>query len=82
MSSVQQTGRAGVVQSSQAHLRGRIYGEFLEMPGMTLSLPQAARLFSVDRGELQHLLDALVAARLLRTDGRVYALAGAGRLCS
>jgi len=52
------------------------------MPGLTLSVAQAARLFSVDRVEIQALLEALVDAQLLQTDGRIYALAGSGRLCA
>ena len=64
----------------QARLCARIYGEFREMPGLTLSIPQASRLFNMENGEITRLLNMLVDARLLRTDGRVYALAGTGRL--
>lgn len=38
----------------------RIRGEFLEMPGLQLSVPQAARLWGMDPSSCRSCLDALV----------------------
>lgn len=46
----------------------RVQGEFNEMPGLRLTLPQAQRLWGLDRAACDSLLGALVDARfLLRT---------------
>lgn len=52
----------------------RIRGEYLEMPGLRLTVDQAQRLCGVDRTPCQMALDALVEAGFLcvRPDG-VYA---------
>jgi hypothetical protein len=49
----------------------RIRSEFLEMPGLRLTVAQAERLCGVDRGLCQGVLDALVDAKFLcvRPDG-------------
>jgi hypothetical protein len=44
----------------------RIRGEFREMPGLKLTVPQAARLWHLDQPSIERLLDALVADGLLR----------------
>jgi hypothetical protein len=46
-------------------LLGRIRAEYLEMPGLRLTLDQAQRLCGVERGLCKTVLDALVAARFL-----------------
>jgi hypothetical protein len=38
----------------------RIRGEFLEMPGLKLTIAQASRLWHLDRASSEQLLDALV----------------------
>lgn len=38
----------------------RIRGEYLEMPGLTLNLKQAARLWQLDPGQCRVLLEQLV----------------------
>lgn len=43
----------------------RIYGEFLEMPGMRLTLSQAQRLWGLDEGTCQVLLEYLVETKFL-----------------
>jgi DNA-binding IclR family transcriptional regulator len=50
----------------------RVRGEFREMPGLTLTLPQAARLFGVPESGCQRVLEQLVTDGLLRRrpDGR------------
>ena len=46
----------------------RVQGEFNEMPGLRLTLPQAQRLWGLDRAACDSLLGALVDAKfLLRT---------------
>jgi hypothetical protein len=42
-----------------------VLSEYLEMPGLCLSLSQAARFFSLDCSTCARLLDALVEARFL-----------------
>ena len=43
----------------------RVRGEFLEMPGLRLTAPQARRLWGLDAASCQNLLDALVDANFL-----------------
>ena len=44
----------------------RVRAEFLEMPGMQLTLAQASRLFGLDAAACQHVIDVLVKASFLR----------------
>jgi hypothetical protein len=44
----------------------RIRGEFIEMPGLQLTIGQASRLFGVEPAACRQVLDALVAAAFLR----------------
>lgn len=50
----------------------RVRGEYLEMPGLRLSLDQASRMWAVDRESCGSVLDALVGASFLQRnqDGR------------
>jgi len=59
-------------RSRREALLCRIRGEFLEMPGISLTLPQARRLFGVDEDVCTRILDGLVLeCVLMRTsDGR------------
>ncbi len=59
-------------RSGREALLCRIRGEFLEMPGISLTLPQARRLFDVDEDVCTRILDGLVLeGALMRTpDGR------------
>jgi len=43
----------------------RIQGEFIEMPGLRLTAPQAQRLWGLDRDVCNALLGALVDAKFL-----------------
>lgn len=54
----------------------RITGEYREMPGLALTLPQACRLWQLDARTCERLLDELVMdGTLARTpDGRFVAL--------
>lgn len=57
----------------------RVSAEFLEMPGMVLTVAQASRLFGVDHAESRRILETLVKRGVLSTDGRQFARAGTGR---
>jgi DNA-binding IclR family transcriptional regulator len=45
--------------------RNRIGGEYLEMPDLKLTPPQAARLWGLDRATVERLLEQLCANQLL-----------------
>ena len=54
-------------------LVARVRGEYVEMPGLRLTLAQACRLWQVDRATCENLLDHLVRDGFLgRTDGGFY----------
>jgi hypothetical protein len=58
----------------------RVRGEYREMPGLRLTLAQAARFWSLDRGTCTRVLDALVKKRfLVVTSDGMYARAGTSR---
>ena len=57
----------------------RIIGEFLEMPGLNVTIPQACRLWSIDRPQCVRILDALLASGFLRRSGDGYVRADTGR---
>lgn len=51
----------------------RVRGEFLEMPGLRLTRPQAQRLWGLDEGTCAEALQVLVETRFLcRNDVDVY----------
>lgn len=51
----------------------RIRGEYMEMPGLTLTVAQAARLWHLDQPSIEQLLNVLVADGLLhRTAAGAY----------
>ena len=52
----------------------RVYAEFRELHGSPLSLTQAARLFGLDRGHCQTILEGLIGQGLLARDAH-------GRYC-
>jgi len=77
LASVSPTPLSAPLRSSQtAHgsnaLHARIRGEFQEMPGLSLTLAQAARLFGLTEAECSRVLDQLAGAGVLclRPDGR------------
>jgi hypothetical protein len=51
----------------------RVRSEFLEMPGLRLTVAQASRLCGVERAVCQTVLDALVETKFLREANGVYA---------
>ena len=53
-----------------ATLVERVRGEFIEMPGLQLTMPQAARLWGLDITACRNVVDVLVESAFLRwTDG-------------
>ena len=44
----------------------RVRGEFMEMPGLRLTVPQAARLWSLDALVCRNVIDTLVQLEFLR----------------
>jgi hypothetical protein len=44
----------------------RVRAEFEEMPGMTLTVPQASRLFGIEQDECQRIIERLVRSEYLR----------------
>ena len=57
----------------------RVRAEFREMPGLTLTLSQASRLFSIEPTRCERVLDVLVDAGHLATDGVAFASPVGGR---
>lgn len=57
-------------QPAGRRLRQRIKAEFVEMPGLKITLVQAARLFGVDPPQSAALLQDLVDEGFLRRDAR------------
>ena len=47
-------------------LVGRIRAEFLEMPGLRLTVTQASRLWGLDEGSCRRVIDVLIGASFLR----------------
>ena len=60
------------VMTSDADLLSRVRGEYLEMPGLVLTVEQAGRLWGVDAPTSRRLLDALVERDFLRRSGDRY----------
>jgi hypothetical protein len=57
----------------------RVLAEFQEMPGLTLTLGQAVRLFSIDSARCERIFSVLVERGVLSTNGRAFARRDAGR---
>lgn len=63
-------------------LLARIYGEYSEMPGLQLTLPQAARLWNVEQAQAAQILETLVDAEFLRCVRGAYVRADSWRACA
>lgn len=66
-------------RNAEAALQERIRAEYREMPGMRLTLPQAARLFNLELTDCARVLEALVSIGALRTNGREFTGSDIGR---
>jgi hypothetical protein len=51
--------------TEEVHLLARARGEFIEMPGLKLTVAQAARLWALDGGTSREILEHLVASGFL-----------------
>jgi len=51
---------------SHALLIDRVRGEFNEMPGLQLTMAQAAKLWGLDLAACRHIIDVLVESSFLR----------------
>ena len=50
----------------QCAIANRVRGEFLEMPGLQLTMAQAARLWGMDQAACRAVIDSLIEAAFLR----------------
>jgi hypothetical protein len=65
--------------SADHAIRARIRAEFHEMPGLRLTVSQAARLFNLEVAYCARVLDGLVRNGALWTNGREFLGPNAGR---
>ena len=65
--------------TDDAALQRRIDAEFTDLPGLKLTLAQAARLFNLDRSRCEQVLRALVINGDLACDGTCFQRPGGGR---
>lgn len=66
-------------RENDGELHARIRAEFAEMPGLKLTLPQASRLFNLEAGHCWEVLDGLVRAGHLASDGKAFVRTGGCR---
>jgi hypothetical protein len=64
---------------SDTKLRQRVHGEYMEMPGLRLTLEQACRLWNADAAASRDVLNQLVDEQFLRLSGPHYVRAATGR---
>jgi len=69
-----------VTSATTKDLERRVCGEYLEMPGHRLTLPQARRLWGTDSHTSAAVLNRLVKSGFLRHIGPYYIRADLGRL--
>jgi hypothetical protein len=62
-------GRPEVCAMTLEMAAARVRAEFDEMPGMTLTVPQAARLFGLDQNLCRVIVEKLVTIEYLRRSG-------------
>jgi hypothetical protein len=60
-------------------VHARVRSEYQEMPGLRLTLPQAARLFGLEPASCRRVLDSLVVGGELWTNGREFARPSSGQ---
>jgi hypothetical protein len=68
ITSVRKEARSRIAPGSPERLVERIRAEFLEMPGLKLTLRQAGRVFGIDARQSECVLAALVAEGVLVRD--------------
>ena len=65
----------GTASRSARDVSAQIRQEYLDMPGLCLTLDQAARLCNIDRTTCGNALDALIREGFLRRGGNTYSRA-------
>ena len=68
----------GLAQTDGA-VHARVRAEYREMPGMRLTLAQAARLFNLELGACERVLESLVLEGALWMNGRDFIGSNVGR---
>ena len=66
----------------EINLLVRVYSEYMEMPGLQLTLALASRLWNMQPATSVQVLERLVSASFLRRAGDRYVRADSGRLCA
>jgi len=79
---MKETVMTAVPNARSTDLHCRIWNEFLEMPGLRLTLGQACRLWALDPATGAVALQDLVDAAVLRQIGPYYVRADLGRFCA
>jgi len=74
--------RKPLVLLTDGGVSARLRAEFQEMPGLKLTVRQAARLFSIEPVECESLLRAMVAAGVLACEDGAFSLSSCGRRCA
>jgi hypothetical protein len=69
----------GLRALGDVELLHRVHGEYMEMPGLRLTLEQACRLWNADAATSLGVLNQLVDKQFLRLSGPHYVRAAAGR---
>ena len=62
-----------------ASIVDRVRAEFVEMPGLELTLPQAVRLWGLGADDCRHVLDSLADSGFLRWTARRTVVRAGGR---
>lgn len=71
-----------MTETTDRTLHARIRAEYHEMPGMRLTVRQAARLFNLEPARCERVLHTLVADGALWTNGREFLAPNVGRQCA
>ena len=69
-------------RDTDLELLARIHSEYVEMPGLQLTLAQASRLWNVDAARTAQVLETLIDVSFLRRVGNRYVRADCGRMCA
>jgi hypothetical protein len=75
MANANESGASDVcapLAEDEGDVQDRIRSEYREMPGLRLTVRQAARLFGVEPATCERMLNALVVDGELSTDGREF----------
>ena len=71
-STILPTSTTGLPAAPTSTAFARVRADYNEMPGLSLTLPQAARFWGLDQHECRVVLETLVAEHFLRSTVRGY----------